>query len=296
MYSSPSCSRKKSSRESRSVGTDRNDRTRNPWPACVYGLAISLVAMFGLLTFEFRSYFQPLLILAIIPFGAIGAILGHMIMGIDVTIFSLFGMVALSGVVINDSIVLIDFINHRVRDGIPVQEALLDAGRQRFRPVLLTTLTTVAGLLPLLTETSMQAQVLIPMATSLCFGLMFSTVLILLLVPTFYMIHARITATSDGGSGDGSGFDETLVDPRSRDWNDDDSQESGSRGDGLANGVVEDNEKYGDEDDTAEDDGGSPDEEKKKVLAAGAVSREVGQGQNLGDEKQSSTGSQSPPR
>ncbi len=188
-----------------------------------YGMAISLVAMFGLLTFEFRSYLQPLLILAIIPFGAVGAILGHLVMGLDVTIFSMFGMVALSGVVINDSIVLIDFINHRVRDGIPVKDALLDAGRQRFRPVLLTTITTVAGLLPLLTETSMQAQVLIPMATSLCFGLMFSTVLILLLVPTFYMIHAKVTAAGSNGSG----FGEMAVAGQPCDWDENDDSLDG---------------------------------------------------------------------
>jgi len=156
------------------------------------GLALALVVMFALLTFEFRSYLQPVLILAIVPFGFIGAVLGHFLMGLDLTIFSLFGLVALTGVVVNDSIVLIDFINRRVRSGIALGEALLDAGRRRFRPVMLTSLTTVAGLLPILLERSFQAQVLIPMATSLAFGLMFTTLIMLILVPTMYLVYVRL--------------------------------------------------------------------------------------------------------
>jgi len=155
------------------------------------GLVVALLAMFVLLTLEFRSYFQPLMILFIIPFGMIGAVVGHALQGLPLTLFSLFGLVALTGVVVNDSIVLIDFINHRLRDGMPLAKALVDAGRRRFRPVLLTSLTTIAGLLPILLETSFQAQLLIPMATSLCFGLMVSTLLVLLLVPTMYLIYAQ---------------------------------------------------------------------------------------------------------
>ena len=131
------------------------------------GFIIAVIAMFVLLAFEFKSYFQPLLILAIIPFGAIGAVFGHAIMGIPLTFFSMFGLVALTGIVVNDSIVLVDFINQRVKDGLPLKEALVEAGTRRFRPVLLTTITTVGGLLPLLIETSLQAQLLIPMATSI---------------------------------------------------------------------------------------------------------------------------------
>ena len=157
------------------------------------GLSVAILAMFGLLTFEFRSYLQPLMILSVIPFGAVGAILGHLVMGIDLTILSLFGLVALTGVVVNDSIVLIDFMNHRVRSGLPLHEALIDAGCRRFRPVMLTSLTTVAGLSPIMLERSFQAQFVIPMAVSLCFGLMFATLLILVLVPTVYLIYARIT-------------------------------------------------------------------------------------------------------
>ncbi len=194
----------------------QQEQTTESLVGLLQGLAVALVAMFALLTLEFRSYFQPFLILAIIPFGAVGAIGGHVVMGLPVTLFSLFGMVALSGVVINDSIVLIDFINRRVRDGMPVRAALLDAGRRRFRPVMLTSVTTVAGLLPLLTETSFQAQMLIPMATSLCFGLMFATVLVLVLVPTFYLLHARLTGAELKGEGreargEGRGMEEDAI-------------------------------------------------------------------------------------
>ncbi len=156
------------------------------------GLAVALLVMFAILTLKFRSYLQPVIIMAIIPFGAIGAIWGHWLMDLEVTIFSLFGLVALTGVVVNDSIVLIDFINHRVRDGVPLREALIDAGGRRFRAVLLTSVTTIAALIPLLLETSFQAQVLIPMATSLCFGLMLTTGLVLLLVPVMYLVYAWI--------------------------------------------------------------------------------------------------------
>jgi len=156
------------------------------------GLAVALVVMFVLLTLKFRSYVQPVLIMLIIPFGAIGAIAGHWVWGLEVTLFSLFGLVALTGVVVNDSIVLIDFINRRVRDGAPLGEALVDAGRRRFRAVLLTSVTTIAALMPLLFERSFQAQVLIPMAVSLCFGLAVTTVLVLVLVPVMYLVYARV--------------------------------------------------------------------------------------------------------
>lgn len=155
------------------------------------GLMIALLAMFVLLTVEFRSYFQPAIIMAIIPFGAVGAILGHLFMQLEVTLFSLFGLVALTGVVVNDSIVLVDFINKK-RLIMPLRQALLEAGRRRFRPVLLTSLTTIAGLIPMLLEPSFQAQILIPMATSLCFGLLFATLLVLVLVPVFYDVYAKI--------------------------------------------------------------------------------------------------------
>lgn len=152
------------------------------------GLALAMIGMYILLTIQFTSYLQPILIMMIIPFGCIGAIAGHFLLGLPVTMFSLFGLVALTGVVVNDSIVLIDFINHRMANGMPLHDAIIDAGRRRFRPVLLTSVTTVAGLTPILFETSLQAQFLIPMAASLSFGIMTSTVLVLILVPSFYCI------------------------------------------------------------------------------------------------------------
>ena len=157
------------------------------------GFIVALFAMFVLLTMEFKSYFQPLLIIAIIPFGCAGAVFGHALLGMPLTIFSMFGLVALAGVVVNDSIVLIDFINHRVRSGMPLFESLREAGRLRFRPVFLTSVTTIGGLFPLMTETSFQAQFLVPMATSLVFGLAATTLIVLVLVPVMYSFFGTST-------------------------------------------------------------------------------------------------------
>ncbi len=160
------------------------------------GFAVALIAMYVLLTIEFTSYGQPMVVMAVIPFGIVGAILGHWFLGLPLTLFSILGLVALSGVVVNDSIVLVDFINSAVRSGIPLEQAVTEAGQRRFRPVLLTSLTTIAGLLPILSETSFQAQLVIPMAASLCFGLMTSTLLVLILVPTFYLQYAKLFGIS----------------------------------------------------------------------------------------------------
>jgi multidrug efflux pump subunit AcrB len=156
------------------------------------GFGVALLCMYVLLTLQFRSYLQPLIILAIIPFGWLGAILGHAIMQIDLTLFSFFGLIALTGVVVNDSIVLVDFINRKVREGMPLRDSLMNAGARRFRPIMLTSFTTVAGLFPMLLETSLQAQVLIPMAVSLIFGLITGTLLILILVPIFYYWYGSL--------------------------------------------------------------------------------------------------------
>ncbi len=156
------------------------------------GFMVATFAMFALLTLVFRSYVQPLIILCTIPFGLTGAILGHSVMGLPLTMFSLFGLVALTGVVVNDSIVLIDFINKRLAAGDDLQTAIIAGGSRRFRPVVLTSLTTIAGLTPILLEKSFQAQVLIPMANSLCFGLALATVLVLVLVPAFFWLYGRL--------------------------------------------------------------------------------------------------------
>ena len=156
------------------------------------GFIVAMLAMFVLLTVEFRSYFQPLIVIAIIPFGIVGAVWGHALLGLPITMFSVFGLVALAGVVVNDSIVLMDFINHRLREGDDFLRAVVSAGQRRFRPVILTSLTTIAGLTPILLEKSFQAQVLIPMAASLCFGLVLATLLVLFLVPVLFSVYGRL--------------------------------------------------------------------------------------------------------
>lgn len=147
-----------------------------------------LFAIYALLAIPFRSYLQPLMVMLVIPYSVGGAIVGHMIMGMNLSFMSMLGILALCGVVVNDSLVLVDFINRRRREGMPIIEAVLTAGGARFRPILLTSLTTFVGLAPLLLETSTQAQFLIPMAVSLGFGILFGTLLSLLLVPAGYLI------------------------------------------------------------------------------------------------------------
>jgi multidrug efflux pump subunit AcrB len=150
--------------------------------------ALALLVIYALLAIPFRSYSQPLIIMAGIPFGAIGAFLGHLLMGYDLCVPSMFGVVALSGVVVNDALVLIDFANHRRQEyGLSTRDAIHSAAIQRFRPVLLTTLTTFAGLSPMIFETSRQARFLIPMALSLGFGILFATLITLVLIPSLYM-------------------------------------------------------------------------------------------------------------
>ena len=137
---------------------------------------------------SFKSYIQPLIIMVSIPFGVVGATLGHMIMGYKASMIGMIGVVALSGVVVNDALVLIDFANRRRRDHASAHDAVVAAGVQRFRPIMLTTLTTFGGLLPMIFETSRQARFLIPMALSLGYGLLFATMITLLLVPSLYMV------------------------------------------------------------------------------------------------------------
>jgi multidrug efflux pump subunit AcrB len=174
------------------------------------GFFLALLMIFALLAVPLRSYIQPLIIMAAIPFGLVGAIWGHIVMGLDVTMMSMFGLVALTGVVVNDSLVMVDFINRarkvhedvgskvRQAGGQPLdrhefesaglQLAIREAGGNRFRPILLTSLTTFFGLAPLMLERSMQAAFLVPMAVSLAFGVLFATFITLILVPTAYLI------------------------------------------------------------------------------------------------------------
>ncbi|MEL6569342.1 MAG: efflux RND transporter permease subunit [Pseudomonadota bacterium] len=157
----------------------------------VQNFLIAMLAIYALIASVLRSYFQPLVIMAIIPFGLVGAIYGHILLGYDLSFLSLFGVVALSGVIINDSIVLIDYFNAREREGGDRLANIVEAVRRRFRPILITTLTTFIGLIPMISETSLQAQFLIPMAVSLAFGIMFASTLILLLVPACLALGAR---------------------------------------------------------------------------------------------------------
>jgi multidrug efflux pump subunit AcrB len=149
---------------------------------------IALLAIFALLAIPFRSYSQPLIIMSVIPFGFVGAVAGHLVMGLELSLLSFFGMVALTGVVVNDSLILVDLVNRERRRGVPLDVALRTAPLRRFRPIILTTLTTFFGLTPMLLETSLQAQFLIPMAVSLGFGVVFATVITLILVPVTYRI------------------------------------------------------------------------------------------------------------
>lgn len=152
------------------------------------GFKLALFAIFALLAIPFRSYSQPLIIMAAIPFGIVGAIGGHLLMGYDLSILSIFGIVALSGVVVNDSLLLIDRTNQNLREGQDnLQQAVMDAAQRRFRPILLTSLTTFFGLAPMIMERSVQAQFLIPMAISLGFGILFATGIILILIPALYL-------------------------------------------------------------------------------------------------------------
>lgn len=155
---------------------------------------LALLAIYGLLAVQFRSYIQPLIVMSAIPFGIVGAVIGHILMGFvfmtkfNLSILSMFGIVALSGVVVNDSLILIDLINRERRSGIELNQIVKDCATRRFRPIMLTTLTTFFGLVPMMLERSLQARFLIPMAISLAFGVMFATLITLFLVPSLYMI------------------------------------------------------------------------------------------------------------
>ncbi len=152
------------------------------------GFIMAMVAIYFLLAIPFRSYSQPLIIMLAIPFGIVGATLGHLIMGYSLSLMSMMGIVALSGVVVNDSLVLIDYANRQRREGSSAFTAICAAGTRRFRPIILTTLTTFGGLAPMMFETSRQARFLIPMALSLGFGILFATLITLFLVPSLYLL------------------------------------------------------------------------------------------------------------
>jgi multidrug efflux pump subunit AcrB len=156
---------------------------RESFGAIGKGFLLALLVIYALLAIPFGSYVQPLIILTTIPFGLVGALLGHLLLGLPVGLLSVFGIIGLSGVVVNDALVMIDFINQNRREGMPSIEAVVDGAKARFRPILLTSVTTFAGVAPLVFERSVQAQFLIPMAASLAFGIVFATVILMLVVP-----------------------------------------------------------------------------------------------------------------
>jgi multidrug efflux pump subunit AcrB len=162
------------------------------------GFMIALLLIYVLLAIPLKSYVQPLIIMTAIPFGLVGATLGHLIMGMDISLLSMFGLVALAGVVVNDGLVMVDFINRYRKKLGTLSLAIREAGAARLRPILLTSLTTFFGLLPLMLETSMQAKFLIPMAVSLAYGIMFSTIVTLFLVPASYAIVEDLRRLTSG--------------------------------------------------------------------------------------------------
>lgn len=150
---------------------------------------ISLMVIFTLLAIPLRSYLQPLMIMSVIPFGIVGAILGHLFLGIDLNNLSVFGIIAVAGVVVNDSLVMVDYVNQLRKQGYNIKDAVVISGCKRFRAIMLTSITTFVGLVPIIFfETSMQAQIVIPMAVSLAFGIIFATIVTLLLIPALYVI------------------------------------------------------------------------------------------------------------
>ncbi len=149
---------------------------------------LALFGIYALMAIPLKSYSQPLLIMSVIPFGMVGAFLGHLFLGLDMSIMSIFGLIALAGVVVNDSIIMVDFVNEARARGEKLYDAVMDAGSQRFRAIMLTSLTTFLGLAPIVLERSLQAQIVIPMAVSLAFGILFATVITLLLIPVLYLI------------------------------------------------------------------------------------------------------------
>ncbi|MDT2076617.1 MAG: efflux RND transporter permease subunit, partial [Planktomarina sp.] len=157
-------------------------------------LGIALFIIFALLALVFRSYVQPIVVMSAIPLGLIGAVTGHYIMGIPLTILSIFGIIGLAGVVINNSLVMVDVFNEHIKSGMAVREAVVLGTKQRFRPILLTSLTTFLGVYPLIMETSLQAQFLIPLAVSIGYGVLFGTVIIVLTVPAIFMAQYHITS------------------------------------------------------------------------------------------------------
>jgi len=169
---------------------------QNAMVGLIQGFFFALFTIYALMAVPLKSYSQPLIIMSVIPFGIIGALFGHLVQGLAMSVLSLCGIVALAGVVVNDSLILVDFVNRAREQGQSVRQAAVDSGCYRFRAIILTSLTTFVGLVPIILERSLQAQIVIPMATSLAFGILFSTVVTLILVPLLYIILDDVRRTT----------------------------------------------------------------------------------------------------
>jgi len=196
------------------LGGEQEERVK-AYAGLMIGALLSLILIYALLAVPLRSYMQPAVIMSVIPFGAIGAILGHVIMNFQLSFFSALGIVALSGVVVNSSLVLVDYVNRQRRLGTDLMKAVLDAGVARFRPIILTSSTTFAGLMPTMVSDTPATLFFIPMAISLAYGVLFATVITLILVPSLYVIVDDIfgwdrTAQGDVGAA-GADADTSMI-------------------------------------------------------------------------------------
>jgi multidrug efflux pump subunit AcrB len=194
----------------------RDEERRESFSDLQQGALLAFCLIYITLAWVFASYWKPLTVMMIIPFGLVGAIVGHYVMGYALTIISVIGLLGLSGILVNDSIVLVSRINERLAEGETLEEAAIGGARDRFRAVLLTSLTTVGGLTPLLFETSRQAQFLIPMAITLVFGLAAATILVLLLVPSLIGIGGDVGRIAQGTGRGFGGFFRFLRGPSSQ--------------------------------------------------------------------------------
>ena len=166
----------------------KSEETNEYFDNMLVGFLIAMIMIYGLLAVPLRSYLQPIVIMSVIPFGVIGAVIGHVIFDFTLNMLSVFGIVALAGVVVNDSLILVEFTNRGRSEGMSLESAIVNAGQKRFRAILLTTVTTFVGLFPILFNTSVQAQFVIPMALSLSFGIVFASTITLILIPCLYLV------------------------------------------------------------------------------------------------------------
>lgn len=178
--------------QSRLVGSSQEEG--DALVSLALGFLFALLVIYALMAIPLQSYSQPVIIMSVIPFGLVGAIFGHLILGQAVSVLSICGIIALAGVVVNDSLIMVDFVNKARKEGLKLVDAVVRSGSERFRAIILTSLTTFMGLMPIVFERSLQAQVVIPMAISLAFGILFATVITLLLIPALYMILNDIKA------------------------------------------------------------------------------------------------------